>query len=152
MSGTEYINNLCLNAMKSAPSVSQMNTNQKNRILNIIANELREQAEYIIIENLKDLEAAEKSGVSKAFYDRLLLDKKRINAMAQSVDEIAILEDPVGRIEGMKTRPSGIRVGQMRVPLGVIAVIYESRPNVTIDIAALCIKSGNAVILRGGEE
>ena len=152
MSGTEYINNLCLQAKESASSVSQMNTNQKNRILTAIADELREKAEYIITENLKDLKSAEETGVSKAFYDRLLLDKKRIHAMAQSVDEIAMLEDPVGRIEGMKTRPSGIRVGQMRVPLGVIAVIYESRPNVTIDIAALCIKSGNAVILRGGEE
>ncbi len=113
---------------------------------------MRAKTDLIITENQKDLKAAEKAGVSKAFYDRLLLDEKRIEAMAFSVEEIAMLEDPVGKIEEMKTRPSGIRVGRMRVPLGVIAVIYESRPNVTIDIAALCIKSGNAVILRGGEE
>lgn len=152
MSGTEYINEICLQAKRSALSASQMNTDVKNRILSLIAEELRKNRELIISENLKDLEAAEKAGVTRAFYDRLLLDKKRIEAMALSVEEIAMLEDPVGRVEGMKTRPSGIRVGQMRVPLGVIAVIYESRPNVTIDIASLCIKSGNSVILRGGEE
>lgn len=152
MSGKEYINNLCLVAKSSTSTISQMKTNEKNRILNLIARELRSKTDLIIIENQKDLQAAEKTGVSKAFFDRLLLDKKRIEAMAFSVEEISMLEDPIGKIEEMKTRPSGIRVGRMRVPLGVIAVIYESRPNVTIDIAALCIKSGNAVILRGGEE
>ncbi|HPS59055.1 MAG TPA: gamma-glutamyl-phosphate reductase, partial [Spirochaetota bacterium] len=106
----------------------------------------------ILAENEKDLKAAEKSGVSSAFYDRLLLDVKRIDAMARSVEEIAAFEDPIGRVENMRTRPSGIRVGQMRVPLGVVAVIYESRPNVTVDIASLCIKSGNVAVLRGGEE
>lgn len=152
MSGNEYINNLCLMAKSSTLTISQMKTNEKNQILSLIAQDLRAKTDLIITENEKDLKAAEKAGVSKAFYDRLLLDKKRIEAMAFSVEEIAMLEDPVGKIEEMKTRPSGIRVGRMRVPLGVIAVIYESRPNVTIDIAALCIKSGNAVILRGGEE
>ncbi len=152
MSENEYINNLCLMAKSSTLAISQMKTNEKNQILNLIARDLRAKTDLIITENEKDLKAAEKAGVSKAFYDRLLLDKKRIEAMAFSVEEIAMLEDPIGKIEEMKTRPSGIRVGRMRVPLGVIAVIYESRPNVTIDIAALCIKSGNAVILRGGEE
>ncbi len=152
MSKNEYINNLCLMAKSSTSTISQMKTNEKNQILDLIAQDLRAKTDLIITENQKDLKAAEKAGVSKAFYDRLLLDEKRIEAMAFSVEEIAMLEDPVGKIEEMKTRPSGIRVGRMRVPLGVIAVIYESRPNVTIDIAALCIKSGNAVILRGGEE
>lgn len=152
MSKNEYINNLCLMAKSSTSTISQMKTNEKNQILDLIARDLRAKTDLIITENQKDLKAAEKAGVSKAFYDRLLLDEKRIEAMAFSVEEIAMLEDPIGKIEEMKTRPSGIRVGRMRVPLGVIAVIYESRPNVTIDIAALCIKSGNAVILRGGEE
>jgi len=152
MTGQEYINDLCFNAKSSASIISRMKTNEKNRILTLIAEQLRNKAGDIILENKKDLEEAEKNGVSKAFYDRLLLDKKRIEAMAVTVEEIAMLEDPVGKIEDMTTRPSGIRVGRMRVPLGVIAVIYESRPNVTIDIAALCIKSGNSVILRGGEE
>jgi len=152
MTGQEYINDLCLKAKSSASIISRMKTNEKNRILCRIAEQLRDKTGDIVSENKKDLDEAEKNGVSKAFYDRLLLDRKRIEAMAVSVEEIAMLEDPVGKIEDMKTRPSGIRVGQMRVPLGVIAVIYESRPNVTIDIAALCIKSGNSVILRGGEE
>lgn len=152
MTGIEYINDLCIKAKSSASAISRMKTNEKNRILKLIAVSLRDKSGDIIRENLKDLAEAEKNGVSKAFYDRLLLDKKRIEAMAVSVEEIAQLEDPVGKVEDMKTRPSGIRVGRMRVPLGVIAVIYESRPNVTIDIAALCIKSGNSVILRGGEE
>jgi len=152
MDGHEYINDLCQKAKSSASMTSRMKTNEKNRILALIAESLRNKTADIIQANLVDLKEAEKNGVSKAFYDRLLLDKKRIEAMALSVEEIAQLEDPVGKVEGMKTRPSGIRVGRMRVPLGVIAVIYESRPNVTIDIAALCIKSGNSVILRGGEE
>ncbi len=152
MTGQEYINDICLKAKSSASIISRMKTNEKNRILNLIAEQLRNKSGDIILENKKDLEEAEKNGVSKAFYDRLLLDTKRIEAMAVTVEEIAMLEDPVGKIEDMATRPSGIRVGRMRVPLGVIAVIYESRPNVTIDIAALCIKSGNSVILRGGEE
>jgi glutamate-5-semialdehyde dehydrogenase len=117
-----------------------------------IARDLRKNRNVIISENRKDLENAKKLGVSNAFYDRLMLDDKRIDGIASSVEEIANFPDPVGRIENMKIVPSGIRVGQMRIPLGVVAVIYESRPNVTVDIAALCIKSGNVAILRGGEE
>jgi len=150
--GSDYINNLCSRASAARRDIAGLPTNTKNMILSGIAARLRSMAPEIISENKKDLAAAESAGVSKAFYDRLLLDEKRIDAMARSVEEIAMLEDPVGRVENMKTRPSGIRVGQMRVPLGVVAVIYESRPNVTIDIAALCIKSGNVAVLRGGEE
>jgi len=147
-----YIEEICSGAKIASKRISTMTTLEKNRILNLLAKKLREKKETIIQENDKDLIAAKKSGVSSAFYDRLLLDEKRIEAMAVSVEEIAMLEDPIGKIDKMRKRPSGIRVGQMRVPLGVVAVIYESRPNVTIDIAALCIKSGNAAILRGGEE
>lgn len=147
-----YIDEICSGVQSASQSISTMTTLQKNLILKKIAQKLREKKDLIIEENDKDLSEAKKNKVSSAFYDRLLLDDKRIEAMALSVEEIAILEDPIGKISNMKTRPSGIRVGQMRVPLGVVAVIYESRPNVTIDIAALCIKSGNSAILRGGEE
>ncbi len=147
-----YIDSICAGAQNATKTVSTMATIQKNMILNSIAVKLREQKSIIIHENEKDLDDARKNALSSAFYDRLLLDDKRIEAMAQSVEEIAMLEDPIGKIDNMKIRPSGIRVGQMRVPIGVVAVIYESRPNVTIDIAALCIKSGNVAILRGGEE
>jgi len=147
-----YIDKMCAGAQFASKSISTLTTIEKNLILHKIAEKLREKKDLIIQENDKDLSDAKKNGVSSAFYDRLLLDEKRIEAMAASVDEIAMLEDPIGKIDHMKIRPSGIRVGQMRVPLGVIAVIYESRPNVTIDIAALCIKSGNVAILRGGKE
>ena len=147
-----YIDKICSGAQAAIKTVSTMTTTQKNMILHSIAGKLREQKSIIIDENDKDLADARKNALSSAFYDRLLLDEKRIEAMAQSVEEIAMLEDPIGKIDNMKIRPSGIRVGQMRVPLGVVAVVYESRPNVTIDIAALCIKSGNVAILRGGEE
>ncbi len=149
---SSYIDGLCSGAQAATKVISTMTTTQKNLILHSIAGKLREQKKLIIQENDKDLVEAKKNSLSSAFYDRLLLDEKRIEAMAQSVDEIAMLDDPIGKIDNMKIRPSGIRVGQMRVPLGVVAVIYESRPNVTIDIAALCIKSGNVAVLRGGEE
>jgi len=147
-----YIDEICSGVKAASKNISTMTTLQKNLILKKIAAKLREKKALIIQENDKDLLEAKKNGLSSAFYDRLLLDEKRIEAMAVSVDEIAMLEDPIGKIDNMKIRPSGIRVGQMRVPLGVVAVIYEARPNVTIDIAALCIKSGNSAILRGGEE
>lgn len=150
--GSAYINDLCERAQNAKKDICILDTNSKNRILHKYAEVLRKNTSSILAENEKDLQAAEKAGVSSAFYDRLLLDVKRIEAMARSVEEIAIFEDPVGRVENMRTRPSGIRVGQMRVPLGVVAVIYESRPNVTVDIASLCIKSGNVAVLRGGEE
>lgn len=148
----DYIDEICSGAQTASKSISTMTTLQKNLVLKKIAEKLREKTALIIQENDKDLVDAKKNGLSSAFYDRLLLDEKRIEAMAVSVEEIAMLEDPIGKIDNMKIRPSGIRVGQMRVPLGVVAVIYESRPNVTVDIAALCIKSGNSAILRGGEE
>jgi glutamate-5-semialdehyde dehydrogenase len=148
----QYIDTLCRGAKSASRIIANYSTVQKNNLLQKMAVDLRRKADYIVAENKKDLKAAEKEGVSAALFDRLLLNKERVEGMAVSIEEIAMLSDPVGRIEKMMVRPSGIRVGQMRVPIGVIAVIYEARPNVTTDIAALCIKSGNAAILRGGKE
>ncbi len=152
MDNREYIEDICLKTKNASRIVSNLSTNEKNDILKSIANKIRGKSDFIIKENKKDLKAAEDAGVTKAFQDRLLLDKNRIEGMAKSIEEIAMLEDPIGRVEKIKPRPSGIKVGQMRVPVGVIAVVYESRPNVTTDIAALSIKSGNTAILRGGKE
>jgi glutamate-5-semialdehyde dehydrogenase len=152
MDNREYIEDICSRARKASRTVALLSTNQRNGILRRMAERIRERADFIIGENGKDLLAAKEAGVTSAFYDRLLLDRERLEGMAGSIEEIAALDDPVGRVENMKVRPSGIRVGQMRVPIGVVAVIYESRPNVTTDIAALCLKSGNAAVLRGGRE
>jgi len=152
MSGREYIEEICINAEKASKVIAHLSTNDRNNLLKNIADKLLERTGEIVEENSKDLVAARAAGVTDAFYDRLLLTPERLEGMAQSIVEIASLDDPVGRIENLRVRPSGIRVGQMRVPIGVIAVIYESRPNVTTDIAALCLKSGNVAILRGGSE
>ncbi|MBU2753742.1 glutamate-5-semialdehyde dehydrogenase [Acidithiobacillus sp. CV18-2] len=125
---------------------------RKNDALRQMAAFLRRDADDLQRANRKDLRNAEQAGRDEAFIDRLRLDEKRIEAMAQGLEEIAALPDPVGEITDLKMRPSGIQVGHMRMPLGVIAMIYESRPNVTADAAGLCVKSGNAVILRGGSE
>ncbi|MEY2342907.1 glutamate-5-semialdehyde dehydrogenase [Acidithiobacillus sp. IBUN Pt1247-S3] len=125
---------------------------RKNDALYLMAEFLRRDADDLSRANRKDLRNAEQAGRDDAFIDRLRLDEKRIESMAQGLEEIAALPDPVGEITDLKTRPSGIQVGHMRMPLGVIAMIYESRPNVTADAAGLCVKSGNAVILRGGSE
>lgn len=127
-------------------------TQVKNVILQNVANGLRTNSEIILQANQRDLEKAKQQGLSKALIDRLLLNEKRIEAMAKACEEIASLPDPVGRIEGMTVRPQGFRVGKMRVPIGVIGIIYEARPNVTVEASALCLKSGNGVILRGGTD
>jgi len=147
-----YIDDVCRKAKESSRFLAKLSTIQRNGILLSIAKNIRDKSDYIIAENKKDLNAADAEGVTKAMRDRLMLNHDRLNGMAVSVEDIAGFEDPIGRIESMSVRPSGIRVGQMRVPIGVIAVIFESRPNVTTDIAALAIKSGNAAILRGGKE
>jgi len=113
---------------------------------------LEREADKLIAENKKDLTAAEKKGLSKAMIDRLTLNPDRIKAMADGLREVAALPDPVGEVLRMWRRPNGMEVGRMRVPIGLIGIIYESRPNVTADSAALCLKSGNAVLLRGGSE
>jgi len=125
-------------------------TKLKNDILLEIAEQIKEQRAFLSEENKKDLEAGENAGLSKALLDRLALNDKRIQGMINACKEIAALNDPVGKITDMVVRPGGFKVGRMRVPIGVIGIIYEARPNVTIEAAALCLKSGNAVILRGG--
>jgi len=127
-------------------------TDKKNEVLLRIAELLKERIKDIQAVNQKDLEEGKKSGLSAAMLDRLTLSDKVVKAMCSGLREVAALPDPVGRIDQLEKRPNGILVGRMRVPLGVIAMIYESRPNVTIDAAALCLKAGNSVILRGGSE
>lgn len=127
-------------------------TTEKNNALLKMADKLVEKAEYIIEENKKDLEGAIAKGTSKPMLDRLLLDEKRIEDMADGLRQVVGLLDPVGEVTSMWKRPNGIQIGKQRVPMGVIGIIYESRPNVTCDAAGLCLKTGNAVILRGGSE
>ena len=141
-----------VNARAAARLLSGATPSQKNDALHIVARQLRESVGSLTVENEKDLAAGEKAGLTSAMLDRLKLTDKRIEEMALAVDEVAALPDPVGEITGIWTRPSGFRVGRMRAPIGVIGIIYESRPNVTIDAAALCLKSGNVCILRGGSE
>ncbi|ADY73696.1 Gamma-glutamyl phosphate reductase [Desulfurobacterium thermolithotrophum DSM 11699] len=132
--------------------LTDISTEIKNRTLKKAAELLRERKELIEKENQKDLIAGEEKGLSKAMLDRLLLNEKRINGMIQVLNDVASLNDPVGEIIKMWKRPNGIKIGKMRVPLGVVGIIYESRPNVTVEAASLCIKSSNAVILKGGSE
>ena len=127
-------------------------TNQKNEALTAIARKLEENEEEILRANAADLEAARSSGVGEALLDRLCLNPARIVSMAQGVEAVAALDDPTGKMDAGWTRPNGLRICKMRVPLGVLGIIYEARPNVTADAAALCLKSGNACILRGGRE
>lgn len=139
-------------ARAASRKMAALPTAVKNRILLETADALLARQEFIATENQKDLQAGEAKGLSKAMLDRLALTDKVIGDMVQGLKEIAALEDPVGEVADMGKRPSGITVGRMRVPLGVICMIYESRPNVTIDSAALCLKAGNVVVLRGGSE
>jgi glutamate-5-semialdehyde dehydrogenase len=127
-------------------------TRQKNQALRLLAEAIDRQRASLLSANQQDLSAAAAAGHDAAFVDRLTLTDETISAMVQGIEQIIQLEDPIGEITHLRPQPSGIRVGQMRVPLGVIGIIYESRPNVTIDAAALCIKSGNATVLRGGSE
>ncbi|WP_125154672.1 glutamate-5-semialdehyde dehydrogenase [Clostridium rectalis] len=148
----EYINEKGIKAKKAARILSTLDTNSKNKVLLNMANELKNNIDLIIEENSKDMKIGEKKGLSKALLDRLLINKKRILDMAEGLKQVSELPDPIGEITKMWKRPNGLTIGKKRVPLGVIGIIYESRPNVTVDAAALCLKSGNAVILRGGSE
>ena len=139
-------------ARDASRAIGRASTAQKNQALIAIADRIGEQAELLKKANALDLAAGKEKGLDAALLDRLELTDERINSMAEGLRQIASLPDPVGVISNMAYRPSGIQVGQMRVPLGVIGIIYESRPNVTADAAGLCLKSGNAVILRGGSE
>ena len=139
-------------AKTAARAIAAMPSALKNQILLDTAEALMAQQSLILSENARDLADAENKGISKAMLNRLQLTEQVIGEMVQGLREVAALEDPVGEVSEMRSRPSGITVGRMRVPLGVILMIYESRPNVTVDAAALCLKAGNAVILRGGSE
>ncbi|MGB4177599.1 MAG: gamma-glutamyl-phosphate reductase, partial [Halanaerobiales bacterium] len=139
-------------ARRAARILANLSTEVKDQALEAIAQSLEVSMAEIMAENRKDLEAGEKAGLSKALLDRLLLNEERIKGMAEGLRELIKLKDPVGDIIEMWRRPNGLQVGKMRVPMGVIAIIYEARPNVTIDAAGLCLKAGNAVILRGGSE
>ncbi len=139
-------------AKEAARKLPSLSTETKNRVLRLVAERLRAEKAYLQEENEKDLVAAREKGLSAALIDRLTLSDKVIEGMAVGLEEVAALPDPVGEVVKMWRRPNGLWVGRMRIPLGVIAMIYESRPNVTIDAAGLCFKSGNAVILRGGSE
>ena len=127
-------------------------TAQKNRALEAMARALKERESAILAENQKDLAAARESGMKASLLDRLALSPQRIDGIVEGVRQVAALPDPIGCVTRMEKRPNGLVIGKRRVPLGVIGIIYEARPNVTVDAAALCLKSGNAVILRGGKE
>ncbi|MEW6068201.1 MAG: glutamate-5-semialdehyde dehydrogenase [Nitrospirota bacterium] len=147
-----YVLNKANEAKEGARALAKASAKQKNDSLIKMAEALKKRAKELISENKKDIKFAEKKGLSKALIDRLTLNDKRINEMAQGLIEVAALPDPVGEIIRMWQRPNGMTVGKMRVPIGVIGIIYESRPNVTADAAGLCLKAGNAVVLRGGSE
>lgn len=139
-------------AKESSYCIAKLSTIDKNNLLQHMALGIEENIDYIQEENKKDLEYAKERGLSEAFIDRLLLNESRIKSMAQGIREIAQLPDPVGEYVWTRRRPNGLQISKVRTPLGVVAVIYESRPNVTADAASLCLKSGNAIILRGGKE
>ena len=148
----EYMNDLGVKARKAGREISRTESGKKNWALLEIAEVIKASADVLVSENQKDLVAGKANGLDAAMLDRLALTPKSIQAMVEGLKQVAALPDPVGEITDLSYRPSGIQVGQMRVPLGVIGIIYESRPNVTVDAAALCLKSGNACILRGGSE
>ncbi|MBU0968339.1 MAG: glutamate-5-semialdehyde dehydrogenase [Proteobacteria bacterium] len=148
----ETIKTMAVAAKKAAQKMIGLSTESKNRVLLRMADALVEQKEFIRRENEKDLEAGRTKGLSSAMLDRLNLSDKVMAAMINGLKEVVALPDPVGEVTEMVKRPNGIMVGRMRIPLGVIGMIYESRPNVTVDAAALCLKAGNSILLRGGSE
>ena len=139
-------------ARESSKRLAYLSTEVKNRALNNIADDLLAKKDDILVANRKDCQEAEASGMGAAMLDRLMLDEKRLKSISDDVRTVAALPDPVGEVFDMRSLPNGMVIGRKRVPLGVIGTMYESRPNVTIDISVLCLKSGNAVVLRGGKE
>lgn len=148
----DYMDALGKSARKASRAIANADSNAKNLALTEIANAILREKEVLLAANARDLAAAKESGLESALLDRLTLTAKTVDSMAEGLLQIASLADPIGQMTDFKYMPSGIQVGQMRVPLGVIGIIYEARPNVTADAAGLCIKSGNAAILRGGSE
>ncbi|MCE8014685.1 glutamate-5-semialdehyde dehydrogenase [Halomonas sp. MCCC 1A17488] len=147
-----YMTRLGEAARSAASQMRRAITGDKNRALLAMAEQLQRRRSEILAANAADLARGRANGLEPALLDRLALDDARLDAMVEGLEQVAALPDPVGEIDGLRFRPSGIQVGQMRVPLGVIGIIYESRPNVTLEAASLCLKSGNASILRGGSE
>ncbi|MBS1212822.1 MAG: gamma-glutamyl phosphate reductase [Proteobacteria bacterium] len=147
-----YILDVGERARAASHVIGRAETAAKNDALLAVAERLERETDWLIAENAKDLEAGRQKGLDPAMLERLVINAKRVTDMAEGLRQVAALADPVGEISGLTYRPSGIQVGRMRVPLGVIGIIYESRPNVTADAAALCLKSGNACVLRGGSE
>jgi glutamate-5-semialdehyde dehydrogenase len=148
----QYVSEKAIKAKAASKKLANLSTEIKNSALFKMAAGLEDQTDRLIAENKKDLISAEQKGLSKAMIDRLSLNHDRIKSMADGLREVAALPDPVGEVIRMWRRPNGMQVGRMRVPIGLIGIIYESRPNVTADSAALCLKSGNGVVLRGGSE
>ncbi|PPD16736.1 MAG: gamma-glutamyl-phosphate reductase, partial [Methylotenera sp.] len=147
-----YMQTVGINARAASRQMAAADTSTKNQALLHIASAILREKSALIAANQQDLAAARANGLDDAMLDRLTLFEKSILNMAEGLQQIANLADPIGEMSNFKYRPSGIQIGQMRVPLGVIGIIYEARPNVTVDAAGLCIKSGNACILRGGSE
>ncbi|MYM71391.1 glutamate-5-semialdehyde dehydrogenase [Duganella sp. FT109W] len=148
----QYMEQLGQRARKASRAMARADSAARNRALTLIADAIERDADALRAANQLDMDAAAANGLEPAMLDRLALSDKAIATMVEGLRQIVALPDPIGEISGLKFRPTGIQVGQMRVPLGVIGIIYESRPNVTVDAAGLCIKSGNATILRGGSE
>ena len=146
------INKICKNAKSASVSLANSTNNERNLALKIMAENILKYKKDIIIANQKDYKLAKKNKVSVNLLDRLYLDEARINNMSKDIKNISKLEDPLNKILSQNSRPNGLKVTKVSVPLGVIAVIFESRPNVASDVASLCLKSGNAVILKGGKE
>jgi glutamate-5-semialdehyde dehydrogenase len=152
MSLAEQVKEIARDARAASKTMARLSSPEKDRLLHAMADALVAATGELIAANAKDLATGKEKGLSTAMLDRLMLDEKRIRGMADALREVAGLADPVGEVERMRLRPNGLQVGKMRIPLGVIGIIYEARPNVTADAAALCLKAGNAVILRGGSE
>ena len=152
MNISEYMQEVGRQAREASREIAKADTGLKNKALQATAEALDSAREQLVLANEKDLENGRANGLESALLDRLALTPKMIDTMIEGLRQVAALPDPVGEITDMNYRPSGIQIGKMRVPLGVIGIIYESRPNVTVEAASLCLKSGNAVILRGGSE
>ena len=148
----DYMQRLGQQARAASRTIAAADTGQKNRALQAIANALRQSRPSLLAANQRDMQQGQQEGLDSALLDRLDINDERIDGMIEGLQQVAALPDPCGEITDLSYRPSGIQVGKMRVPLGVVGIIYESRPNVTVDAASLCLKSGNACILRGGKE
>ncbi|MFA5094478.1 MAG: gamma-glutamyl-phosphate reductase, partial [Candidatus Omnitrophota bacterium] len=146
------VTSIAQDARKASFEMGQLSSSVKDKALRAMADALEKERSAVFAANKKDIRAAQSRRISPAFIDRLTLNDKRIKSMAEGLRTVAGLRDPIGEVTKMWTRPNGLWIGKMRVPLGVIGVIYESRPNVTADCIGLCLKAGNSVILRGGSE